>query len=392
MIGFVARKGNYPLTVGIQNEYLSGCIDRRWGSGERYHLTAPTDIDMRVPDEVRKSVLFIGVKDDLPEWEWKGTAYLIALPDGPRTLAEDSESEVLSYPFMLLATARHVAEKLEGKDFALRTNKKDGTFVVLEGHASQKWWYHPTERQYVDAAVTVFTPPNLDDLDIFWVDLGLFVDSPTIAVVNLGVGDEVFLAGLFTEVTETTRNVPIVRIGNLAMMPGEKIPFKDGKLIDAYLVEARSVGGLSGSPVFVRQTVLMQGMKAGVRVNSPFHVAPHDLSIIMSGVGQIFFLGSMIGHWDAPTGFNLPNPEVVNMGISPVVPAHKIKEIIAQPGLQELMQNMTVELRKKKHSNAKEDFAPSKKEEEVFTQATWDDALKKATRKVSLSQHQKKEV
>jgi hypothetical protein len=268
--------------------------------------------------------------------------------------------EVLAYPFMFLATARHVAEELEGKDFALRANKKDGTIAIIEGHADQKWWYHPTERQYVDAAVTIFLPPNLRDLEIFWIDIGLFVDAETIAALNLGVGDEVFLAGLFTEVAETTRNIPIVRMGNLAMMPGEKIPFKDGRLIDAYLVESRSIGGLSGSPVFVRQTVMMQGLKPGVEINSPHHVAPHDLSITMSGLGQIFFLGSMIGHWDAPTGFSFPNSEAVNMGISPVVPAHKIHEIITQPELQEAMRQMMSDIQKNKHANAKEDFASAR--------------------------------
>jgi len=292
--------------------------------------------------------------------------------------------EVESYPFMFLATARHVAEKLEGKDFALRANKKDGTLAIIEGHADQKWWYHPTERRYVDAAVTIFFPPNLRDLAIFWIDIGLFVDSQTVAACNLGVGDEVFLAGLFTEVTETTRNIPIVRTGNLAMMPGEKIPFKDGRLIDAYLVESRSVGGLSGSPVFIRQTVMMQGVKPGVKINSPHHVAPYDLSVTMSGLGQIFFLGSMIGHWDAPTGFHLPEHEAVNMGVSPVVPAHKIQEIITQPELQEVMREMMNKIQKEKHSNAKEDFAGSSKQpQSVFTKEDFDAALKKVTRKVT---------
>jgi len=142
--------GKYPLTVGI--EYLSGCIDRRFGSGDRYHLTAPKDIAMRVPDEIRKSVLFIGVKEDLPEWEWKGTGYLIAIRDAQHMFSGIMQHEgqiystTFSYPFMFLATARHVAEKLEGRDFALRTNKLDGSLAILEGHADQQWWYHPLRK------------------------------------------------------------------------------------------------------------------------------------------------------------------------------------------------------------------------------------------------------
>ena len=352
-----------PTKIGTS---CKSYVDRRFGSGERYHLTPPKDIAMRVPDVIRKTVLFIGVREDLPEWEWKGTGYLIAIPDLHHNFVGKTEykgrrfENVTSIPFMFLATARHVAEKLEGRDFALRTNKQDGSIVILEGHADQKWWYHPTEKKYVDAAVTIFFPPNLRELDIHWVGIDDFVDLEKIHAANLGVGDEVFLAGLFTKVHETTSNIPIVRMGNLAMMPGEKIPFKDGRLIDAYLVESRSVGGLSGSPVFVRQTVIMQGLKPATTLNSPSHIAPSDLSVVMSGLGKIFFLGSMIGHWDAPTGFHYPSPEAVNMGISPVVPAHKIREIIAQPELQEVMHKMTTDLAKKKHANAKEDFGSHK--------------------------------
>jgi hypothetical protein len=236
--------------------------------------------------------------------------------------------------------------------------------------------------------VTIFCPPNLRDLDIHWIGSDLFVDQVTIKEAGLGVGDEVFLTGLFTEVCETTSNIPIVRIGNLAMVPGERIPFKDGRLIEAYLVESRSIGGLSGSPVFIRETVTTNaGWKfpPGFDLTAVFPTpeSTEVQRIQLSGVGRIYFLGSMIGHWDAPTGFNLPDKEAVNMGISPVVPAHKIKEIIAQPKLQEVMQQMTTELAKKKHSNAKEDFGSRKPKEPVFTREEFEAALKKASRKKS---------
>jgi len=361
---------------------LVGCIYQRFGGGDHYHLTPPEDFYMRVPDQVRKSVLFVGIEQDLPEWEWKGTAYLVTVP--PSVFQETTEHRHYSGDEgqqILLATARHVAEKCEGKDFALRVNVKDGSLRLIKGHANQKWWYHPTEKKYVDAAVTIFSPSGLADLDISPIPFNMFVDTDAIARLNLGVGDEVFLAGLFTEVTETTRNIPIVRLGSLAMMPGEKIPFKDGKLIDAYLVEARSIGGLSGSPVFVRQTVAVQGTRPGIWINSPQHVPPPDLSVVVNGVGRIYFLGSMIGHWDAPTGLQLP--EAVNMGVSPIVPAHKIGEIIRQAELRETMKNIANDASRQKHSNAKEDFATSRPKEQPFTKADFEAALKKVSRKKS---------
>lgn len=241
-----------------------------------------------------------------------------------------------THPFRLLATAKHIAEELEGKDFVLKTMTVDGQPRLIEVHANQRWFYHPTEKEQVDAAVTIFYPPDMRELDLFTVQGEMFADEKAIREADLGVGDEVFIAGLFSEVTETIRQYPIVRIGNLAMMPGERIPFAD-KFLDAYLIESRSIGGLSGSPVFVRRTVRVEAgleFKPGFALNAVNSPTPNIKGIeriILEGVGRIYFLGSMIGHWGAPSAFDPIMREAVNMGISPVVPAHRILEIIRQP-------------------------------------------------------------
>jgi hypothetical protein len=48
--------------------------------------------------------------------------------------------------------------------------------------------------------------------------------------------------------------MPIGRHGSLAMMPSEPIQTDLG-FADVYLIKARSMGGISGSPVFVRPSV-----------------------------------------------------------------------------------------------------------------------------------------
>jgi hypothetical protein len=358
--------------------------DRRFADGDRYYLTPPKDIEMRVPDQMRKTVLFIGLTGDLPEPEWKATGYLVAVPDAVRTLnSVDSYgySGTVTYPFTFLATARHVAEKLEGREFALRVNRLDGSIAIIRGQADTKWWYHPTERKYIDAALCMFFPDNYGELDIQAIHVGWFADEETIKEANIGAGDEVFIAGLFTKITETAKNIPIVRIGNLAMMPGEKIPFKDGKLIDAYLVESRSLGGLSGSPVFVRRTVEIEGKAYRDKFRDfPNSFVGPDEIVKVSGLGRIYFLGSMIGHWDQPTGFSFPEQEAVNMGISPMVPAEKIKEILTQPELLDMVKKVTEEMAAKNHNSAVEDFAADDKTA-PFTKEDFEAALKKASRK-----------
>jgi hypothetical protein len=314
------------------------------------------DGSMRVPDEIRKTVLFIGLKNDLDEWDWRATGYLIALDNfqlhwSETVDCEDKQFHITSaHPFRLLATAKHVAEKLEGKEFALKTMTADGQPRIIEAHGDQRWFYHPTEKEYVDAAVTIFFLPEMRELDLFTIQPQMFADERVIREANLGVGDEVFIAGLFSKVTDTARQHPIVRIGNLAMMPGERISFKDDKLIDAYLIESRSIGGLSGSPVFVRETIRQQvgiKFKPGKNPSNVVDRYPGESfdPVIVDGLGRIFFLGSIIGHWDAPTSYTSTMREAVNMGISPVVPAHKILEIICQPELTELADRISSEMR-----------------------------------------------
>jgi hypothetical protein len=348
-------------------------------------LTPPQDINMRVPDEIRKSVLFIGTLEDPDNPKWRATGYIVAVPDVmiTKTWKHEKVHGTTSYPFRFLATARHVAEKLEGEEFALRVNKVGGGVAVIHGPADTKWWYHPTEKEHVDAALAMFLPEELENLDLFTVHLDFFADEQKIEEMHIGAGDEVFITGLFTKVTKTSRNVPIVRIGNLAMMPGEKIPFKDGKLFDAYLIESRSIGGLSGSPVFVRQTIKMQGFTASGRFYDSSHKPlPINEVVYVDGLGRILFLGSVIGHWDQPTGLSIPEQEAVNMGISPIVPAQKIMEIITQSELQQMAKNIAEEMAAKDSKEAVYDFAPESDSKDKFTRSDFEAALKKVTSKI----------
>ena len=71
------------------------------------------------------------------------------------------------------------------------------------------------------------------------------------------------------------------------------------------------------------------------------------------------------------------------MGIAPVVPAHKIKEIILQPELVDMMKRINDEMKAKNQTGARLDFAPSKNaQQETFTQQDFEGALKQVTRKV----------
>jgi hypothetical protein len=150
-----------------------------------------------------------------------------------------------------------------------------------------------------------------------------------IAKRGIGVGEEVFITGLFVNHAGRKRNLPIVRAGNIAQMPEEPVyvgeRFGD---MEAYLVESRSVGGLSGSPVFAyldpsRQHTDISTGKSFLRIG---------------GGPRYYLLGLMHGHFevDSPNeGLGrLPNSEKINMGVAIVVPVSKILEVINLPELE----------------------------------------------------------
>jgi hypothetical protein len=158
----------------------------------------------------------------------------------------------------------------------------------------------------VDAAVFPFAPTEYHLLDVEWIHYpNMFATPEVIASEGIGFGDEIAVIGLFTGFSGEKKHFPFARIENLAMLPNERIPLEGFDPMEAYLAEGRSIGGLSGSPVFVRQTVNT------TLTNHKGKPVP------FAGVGQIYFLGLIHGHWDLPRSFEkTPDTEAVNMGIS----------------------------------------------------------------------------
>ena len=271
---------------------------------------------MRVPDRLLTCVGFITL--DSSEPRYIGTTFIVGVAGKWGN----------AYPHAV--TAKHVAECVDGKPYLIGVNFKDGEMGWFG--SKLKWWYHPTEPDTVDVAVTVFTPtPRMEVQYISETD---FATDKRIKQYDIGVGDEIHVVGLFTQFFGSTKHIPIVRTGNVAMMPSDKLPINGGET-EAYLVEGRSIGGLSGSPVFVRHTVTMPGIAAGT--GEPQRI---------SGVSQLHLLGLMHGHWDLKVGFNVVQAEAVNMGIAIVIPAQKILDVLYHPELVAMREEQDEKFRK----------------------------------------------
>lgn len=287
---------------------------------------------MRASDDANKCVAFIG--------------YL--LPDGDVALAGTVFFLIsrLNFPNSNLCyavTARHVIQGIESKGqttCVIRMNTHRGETVGVEIPLAN-WWFHPDETE-VDVAVTIF--PRDDAHDFIGVFIENLVEDAHNSIHDIGIGDEVYLAGLFANRVGKQKNIPIIRVGNIAAMPDptELILTRMG-FIEAYLIEARSLGGLSGSPVFVNLGIMR-------KIGGQFRYSelPH---------GTAFLIGLMHGHYDVEVA--APNDgdaaretaERINKGIAIVVPSHKILEVLNQPMVKEFERKVEQGLRERASSN-----------------------------------------
>jgi hypothetical protein len=296
-------------------ELLEVLTDYRLGGAPRRYLGLPEERLVRVPDAVLKCTVFVCSCDGTtltPE----GTAFFVGLP-------------IEGYPDMHavhLVTAAHVVDKtaLRTMDgIHIRLNLKGGGYETIRIQKRDHWFRHPTD-QLVDVAV--FGPWTLDTTnnEVMAFPIAIAATTEVIEQDGIGIGDEVFFSGLFERHAGRGRNLPIVRIGNIAMMNHEPIATDEGDL-DAYLIEARSIGGLSGSPVFVR-TYMTRGRGGDGPLASEV----------------IRWLGIVEGHWDGRLSrvdaARAGRPEEVNLGIAVVAPASRVLEVLYQPSLVEARQ------------------------------------------------------
>ena len=190
-------------------------------------------------------------------------------------------------------------------------------------------------------AVAVMPVNMQPEADVLAVSLPTFLDADKMQKSHIGIGDEVFLPGLFVYAPfGTNRTTPILRHGNIAMLPDSQIQIESG-FADAYLIEARSIGGISGSPVFVRTTIAV-------------NIGNEDGSAnFLVGLGSDFYLlGIAQGHWDIresdlnKVSYVHDSQRGVNLGIGIVVPANKILETINHPELVAMREKAEAEYKR----------------------------------------------
>jgi Trypsin-like peptidase domain len=227
-----------------------------------------------------------------------GSGFLVGVPS-------------LLYPkehYVYAVSNRHVIENSK----AIRLNTKQGRTDILEVEPSS-WFFTQ------DQDIAVF-PIRLSSIHSFrYVQTPAFLTKETLKSEKLGPGDEVFMVGRFVNHEGKQRNTPSVRFGNIAMMPDEPVRHKlnTPKEQVSFLADIRTVGGYSGSPVFVLKPLITCD-EAGVFCLT----APHPPNPLLLGVEW----GHLLDH------------ENINTGMSGVVPAWYLNDLLNIPELVAIRQ------------------------------------------------------
>ena len=272
---------------------------------------------MRVNEKIRKAVVFVGHEPSgsfLPV----GTGFLgfVEYPiENPKT---GSKSQQINF----LVTADHLSDMIPGDELSIRFNRKSGgvaTFRVNKKH----------KISHDDRAcdIAMFNIPLLHDThDQMFINLDRQIHRALHRHTwPAELGDEVSTIGLYASHYGETKNIPVVRTGNIAMMPDEPLWTNRG-YVTAYLIETRSIVGLSGSPVFL----------------NPPEVAVIDGKIKYLPNKELITIGMMVGYQLVATAQDqivvpqlqgeVPGSEYSlderNTGFAVVIPMERIFEIV----------------------------------------------------------------
>jgi len=278
-----------------------------------------------IPEEVLDTVVYLYPDAQSAEAGERagGSGCLVVIPVQQEPLVE----------FMYVVTNSHVIR--EGKASAIRVNTRDGGMGIIHSTADG-WIHHPDGDDIAILSVNL----EYDEVRAKGITEDWFATKEKIERYKIGPGDEAFMVGRFVNHEGKQKNLPAVRFGNLSMLPYEPVRTGRGLLQEVFLVECRSLPGYSGSPVFLY---------------------PLPFSPIRREMPPPMFLGIDMGHLtdqrrilDAEQwrqGNRVVIDEWVvetNTGMSCVIPAWKVRELLYVDALVESRRTILEQLNRRK--------------------------------------------
>lgn len=289
--------------------------DTRIGGAPAWRLCDDSEL-MRVPDELRESVFFT-TTERAGGATSIGTGFLVGVELG-------IGNRIACYA----VTAAHCLYDKHGLPISvnLLLNTLAGGIDQIKTSPAH-WIKHPS----ADVAILPIAPDEgLFDYRV--IGVASAATSEVITSKQIGPGDDIFVTGLLVHHPGRSRIMPIVRLGCIAALPEDSVRLRLGDYSGApvvddvvALIEARSIGGLSGSPVYA---------------HLPFWRDTEENSIFMgmggkaSSGGAHWLLGVMHGFF--PVGQNDPDgvsggDENLNTGIAVVTLIDRVLDLVNRP-------------------------------------------------------------
>lgn len=337
-------------------------------------------VDVFVWEQIRNCVVFL-YHDVVIDHEGTierqplGTGFVISKSLDDSDLDIDSSMYYPERYFNYIVTARHVILASNANEVYVRLNKdtfhtKDDELKYSDIKTPRSDWLgHPKPRT-TDIAVYRFKMPQ-GRFNVRAVPFATLTTKIFTAREGIGAGDEVFFMGMFSGHKGSEKSEPVIRFGNVSLMlPFEKIDVELDRThnltaIEAYLIEARSYGGQSGSPVFIYWPPLQRGQP--------------DVDFAMRVQRLPFILGIVQGQYE-------DRDPPFNAGMAIVIAADRIRETIMQKKFSDERRQVLERSQSRPVKGAPRPVAGSAESGTNFTENDFTQALKRTSRKVSESE------
>lgn len=285
-------------------------LDQRLPGVDRWYSSKPEGAGLRVDTTTLDTVCFLvahpivnGIRENL----YVGTGFIVGHP------IEAPAGNITGHLYVV--TAKHVVRRARARYGGLFMRYNVTPNKMREVSLNNDDWVLDPDS---DAAVLPLEISGPATIQV--IPNQMFLTDDLIAEHDVGIGDELVLCGLFVRAVGNHANAPIVRSGVIAAMPGDPLSDDEGNAYPGYLAEVRSLGGLSGSPVFM---IFDYERKSGTK----YKQSP-----------KTYVLGLVRGHWDyrsplTPADALAEEVEKINLGIAIVTPIQSVARLLAREEL-----------------------------------------------------------
>jgi hypothetical protein len=301
-------------------------------------VMAEKEAAMQVHWQILKTTAFVGVPTERG-FQAEGTCFFLAVQE------EDLD-------FFYIVTCRHVARPTrDGKrnkhKLWVRMNRKSGP-PRIEETIRDNWICH----QHSAIDVCIYPFPVLqwdhdDDLDVSTLrGPSTILTEDRYREFGLSLGDEVFIVGAFIGQVGERKNIPVVRVANIASMPDEPL-WAGSPSGPAFLIETRSMGGISGSPVFLEPQA--RGLRMlgnwGLPIDQQGNVvSPYLVFAMMQGMHSGQYANDFVADDDIEK--IVPKDADFNAGIGIAIPISQVMEVINREDMRKA-RRATIEAKRK---------------------------------------------